>query len=145
MCVCVRLFAHSRCSLALSLIVVLSLSLSLLYSSPPRHRYVGQVDFAKNRRFDHNDDIMGLLHTNKEETSLVVVPAEAGNIARFINGINNHDPERSRKQNVRSARFAIEGKVRVILFACKDIPRGAQLLYDYNGRDPQGYPTSHFL
>ena len=108
-------------------------------------RYVGQVDFAQNRVADHNDDIMGLLHTAAEETSLVIVPGEAGNIARFFNGINNHDPERRRNQNVRSARFAIDGHVRVILFACKDIPRGTELLYDYNGRDPQGYPTSHFL
>lgn len=108
-------------------------------------RYVGQVDFAKNRVADHNDDIMGLIHTAAEETSLVIVPGEAGNIARFFNGINNHDPQRRRNQNVRSARFAIDGHVRVILFACKDIPRGTQLLYDYNGRDPQGYPTSHFL
>lgn len=52
--------------------------------------YTGDVDFLENRKNDDCDGIMTLLLANDPSKSLVICPDKRGNIARFINGINNH-------------------------------------------------------
>ncbi|KAF7834169.1 putative Histone-lysine N-methyltransferase ATXR5 [Senna tora] len=52
--------------------------------------YTGDVDFIKNREHDDCDSMMTLLLATDSSKSLVVCPDKRGNIARFINGINNH-------------------------------------------------------
>ena len=63
--------------------------------------YVGEVDYARNKIFDKtNDSIMMLLRTTRSKTSLVICPKNYANIAKFISGINNFDPNAKTKQNV---------------------------------------------
>lgn len=52
--------------------------------------YVGEVDYLKNRENDDGDSTMTLLYAEDPSQSLVICPYKHGNIARFINGINNH-------------------------------------------------------
>lgn len=52
--------------------------------------YVGDVDFLKNREYDDGDSIMTLLFASDPSQSLVICPDKRSNIARFVNGINNH-------------------------------------------------------
>lgn len=52
--------------------------------------YTGDVDYLKNREHDDCDSMMTLLLAKDPSDSLVVCPDKRGNIARFINGINNH-------------------------------------------------------
>ncbi|KAL9669097.1 hypothetical protein QQ045_006638 [Rhodiola kirilowii] len=106
--------------------------------------YTGDVDFLKNRETDDGDSIMTLLSTSDPNKTLVVCPDKRGNIARFINGINNHTPEGKRKQNLKSVRFNVNGESRVLLIANRDIPKGERLYYNYNGYE-QEYPTEYFL
>lgn len=54
--------------------------------------YVGDVDYLKNREHDDGDSMMTLLSAADPSKSLVICPDKRGNIARFINGINNHTP-----------------------------------------------------
>lgn len=54
--------------------------------------YVGDVDYLKNRENDEGDSMMTLISANEPLRSLVICPDKRGNIARFINGINNHMP-----------------------------------------------------
>ncbi|XP_022143539.1 probable Histone-lysine N-methyltransferase ATXR5 isoform X2 [Momordica charantia] len=54
--------------------------------------YTGDVDYLKNREHDDGDSLMTLLSANDPSRSLVICPDKRGNIARFINGINNHSP-----------------------------------------------------
>ncbi|XP_011024874.1 PREDICTED: histone-lysine N-methyltransferase ATXR6-like isoform X2 [Populus euphratica] len=56
--------------------------------------YVGDVDYLKNRENDDGDSMMTLLHADNPSRSLVICPDMRGNIARFINGINNHTQEK---------------------------------------------------
>ena len=110
--------------------------------------YCGTVETLMTASEDDNDSIMDLLIIpKKDEISLCIVPRSHGNIARFISGINNHDKILARKQNVRSARFNINGECRVILFTVKKIKKGEQLYYDYNGGDKTNkrYPTENFV
>ncbi|KVI08487.1 Zinc finger, FYVE/PHD-type, partial [Cynara cardunculus var. scolymus] len=51
--------------------------------------YTGDVDFIKNREHDDCDSMMTLLLASNPSKSLVICPDKRGNIARFINGINN--------------------------------------------------------
>ena len=63
--------------------------------------YTGEVDFARNKIFEkNNDSIMMLLRTTRSKTSLVICPKKFANIAKFISGINNFDPGAKEKQNV---------------------------------------------
>lgn len=66
------------------------------------------------------------------------------NIARFLSGINNHTAKGRRSQNVRSARFEVDGESRVLLYAARDISKGEMLSYDYNAAMSR-YPTQHFV
>lgn len=54
--------------------------------------YIGDVDYIKNRKHDDCDSMMTLLLASNPSRSLVVCPDKCGNIARFINGINNFTP-----------------------------------------------------
>lgn len=54
--------------------------------------YTGDVDFIKNREHDDSDSMMTLLLASNPSKSLVICPDKRGNIARFINGINNFTP-----------------------------------------------------
>lgn len=54
--------------------------------------YVGDVDYLKNRENDDGDSMMTLLSAADPSKSLVICPDKRSNIARFINGINNHTP-----------------------------------------------------
>eukprot|EP00939_MAST-03C_sp_MAST-3C-sp1_P004964 g4964.t1 len=106
--------------------------------------YVGEVGFLSDHQHDDCDSIMDLLRTGKSRTSLVITPKRMSNMARFLSGINNHCSKSKRRQNVRSARFAIGGKSHVLLFAARNITKGEHLHYDYNALDKSGYPTAHF-
>lgn len=52
--------------------------------------YTGDVDYIKNRERDDCDSMMTLLLATEPSQSLVICADKRGNIARFINGINNH-------------------------------------------------------
>ncbi|XP_061364418.1 histone-lysine N-methyltransferase ATXR6 [Gastrolobium bilobum] len=106
--------------------------------------YVGDVDFLKNRENDDGDSIMTLLSASDPLRTLVICPDKRSNIARFINGINNHTPEGKKKQNLKCVRFDVDGECRVLLIANRDITKGERLYYDYNGYEHE-YPTEHFV
>ncbi|KAJ7945269.1 Histone-lysine N-methyltransferase ATXR6 [Quillaja saponaria] len=106
--------------------------------------YTGDVDYLKNREHDDCDSMMTLLLATDMSKSLVVCPDKRGNIARFINGINNHTQEGRKKQNCKCVRYSVNGECRVFLVATRDIAKGERLYYDYNGHEHE-YPTHHFI
>ncbi|CAM0885428.1 unnamed protein product [Alopecurus aequalis] len=106
--------------------------------------YTGDVDYWENRENDDCDSFMTLLSTADPSKKLVICPDKRGNIARFINGINNHTQDGRKKQNVKCVRYNIDGESHVLLVACRDIARGEKLYYDYNGHE-YAYPTHHFI
>ncbi|XP_004234990.1 histone-lysine N-methyltransferase ATXR6 [Solanum lycopersicum] len=106
--------------------------------------YVGDVDYLNNREADDGDSMMTLLTTNDPSKDLVICPDKHSNIARFINGINNHTRAGKKKQNVKCVRFDVDGECRVLLVANRDIRKGERLYYDYNGYENE-YPTAHFV
>ncbi|KAL9437006.1 hypothetical protein AB3S75_022950 [Citrus x aurantiifolia] len=106
--------------------------------------YVGDVDYLNNRENDDGDSTMTLLHASNPAQSLVVCPYKHGNIARFVNGINNHTADGKKKQNLKCVRYNVNGECRVLLVANRDIAKGERLYYDYNGYEKE-YPTAHFV
>ncbi|RZS09461.1 hypothetical protein BHM03_00040560 [Ensete ventricosum] len=120
--------------------------------------YTGDVDYLKNREHDDCDSMMTLLLAKDPSDSLVVCPDKRGNIARFINGINNHSRtwdllclklsiicrDGRKKENLKCVRYDVDGECRVLLVACRDICSGERLYYDYNGYE-QEYPTHNFV
>ncbi|XP_077243112.1 TRITHORAX-RELATED PROTEIN 6 [Tasmannia lanceolata] len=106
--------------------------------------YTGDVDYLTNREQDDGDSMMTLISATDTSQSLVICPDKRGNIARFINGINNHTPDGKKKQNLKCVRFNVDSECRVLLVAIRDIPKGERLYYDYNGYE-QEYPTQHFV
>ncbi|KAF3336155.1 histone-lysine N-methyltransferase ATXR6-like protein [Carex littledalei] len=106
--------------------------------------YVGDVDYLRNRETDEGDSMMTLLSARDESKSLVICPDKRSNIARFINGINNHTLDGKKKQNLKCVRFDVDGECRVLLVATRDIRKGERLYYDYNGSEHE-YPTHHFV
>lgn len=90
-----------------------------------------------------------------DSTSLIIDPSRKGNMARFFSGINNRNGMSKRKANVRTRRFSLDGKCRVVLFTAKNVDAGEILHYDYNagieGKDVEAmvrmgfYDTSNFL
>ncbi|CAO2041264.1 unnamed protein product [Urochloa humidicola] len=106
--------------------------------------YVGDVDYLRNREHDDGDSMMTLLSASLPSRSLVVCPDRRSNIARFINGINNHTPEGRKKQNLKCVRYDVGGECRALLVANRDISKGERLYYDYNGSEHE-YPTHHFV
>ena len=78
--------------------------------------------------------------------SLVVVPYEYSNVARFFNGINNNEKDSKRlKQNVRSMRCQVDGKATVLLYTKKAVKKGEPLIFDYNEAGKNWYPTNEFI
>ncbi|KAI5676529.1 hypothetical protein M9H77_07479 [Catharanthus roseus] len=106
--------------------------------------YSGDVDYLKNREHDDCDSLMTLISAKNPSNSLVVCPDKRGNIARFINGVNNHSPESRKKKNLKCVRYNVNGECRVLLVATRDIAKGDRLYYDYNG-DENEYPTHYFI
>eukprot|EP00804_Cyclotella_cryptica_P031219 CCRYP_020311-RB/>CCRYP_020311-RB protein AED:0.03 eAED:0.03 QI:3867/1/1/1/1/0.8/5/277/202 len=102
-----------------------------------------------------SDSLMILLHSGDPKTSLIIDPTNAGNIARFLSGVNNMSLVSKRKANVRTRRFCLDGRLRVALFTSRRIEPGEKLNYDYNaGRKGQSseqwlkggfYDTSNFF
>ncbi|CAL5444294.1 unnamed protein product [Camellia sinensis] len=105
--------------------------------------YTGDVDYIKNREHDDCDSMMTLLLAKDPSNCLLICSDKRGNIARFINGINNHTPERMKKQNLKCVRYSVNGECQVLLVATRDIAKGERLYYDYNGYEHE-YPTHHF-
>ncbi|XP_043701721.1 histone-lysine N-methyltransferase ATXR6-like [Telopea speciosissima] len=106
--------------------------------------YTGDVDYLRNRENDDGDSMMTLISAVDPSQSLVICPDKRSNIARFINGINNHTPNGKKKQNLKCVRYNVNGECRVLLIANRDIPKGERLYYDYNGQEHE-YPTQHFV
>ncbi|CAL5323580.1 unnamed protein product [Camellia sinensis] len=106
--------------------------------------YTGDVDYITNREHDDCDSMMTLLLAKDPSNSLLICPDKRGNIARFINGINNHTPEGRKKQNLKCVRYSVNGECQVLLVATRDIAKGERLYYDYNGYEHE-YPTHHFV
>lgn len=106
--------------------------------------YTGDVDYLKNREKDDCDSMMTLLLANDPSRSLVICPDKRGNIARFVNGINNHTVDGKKKQNCKCVRYNVNGECKVFLVATRDIAKGERLYYDYNGYEHE-YPTHHFI
>ena len=77
----------------------------------------------KNFLHDDCDSIMDLIRTEFPQTSLIT-PKRKSNMARFLSGINNTSETSKRTQNVRSLRFAINGRAHVLLYAARDIAKG---------------------
>ena len=73
---------------------------------------------ARNRIFDDNDSIMDLLRTSHSSTSLVICPEKRGNLARFLNGINNSKKDALQKKNVNFIRWKI---LRMVRFQVLDL------------------------
>ncbi|KAK8796499.1 hypothetical protein WA538_005706 [Blastocystis sp. DL] len=106
--------------------------------------YIGEVDILSKNEQNSNDSIMDLLDSGDPKTSLVIIPEKVGNLARYLSGINNSSEESKKKQNVRSARYVIDGAIHVLLIALRDIHPGEVLTFDYNGLE-HNYPTDHFI
>lgn len=107
--------------------------------------YSGEVTSLRKVFFDEsNDSIMELIKAPSSVDSLVIRPQKYANIARFISGVNNHKQESMKKVNVYSAKVNIDGKVRILLYASRNIRKGETLYYDYN-RGGYDYPTNHFV
>lgn len=117
--------------------------------------YVGQVTTVDQTANTSSDSLMNILQTGDDCTSLIIDPSTIGNMARFFSGINNRNYMSKKKANVRTRRFALDGKCRVVLFASRDVQPGEILHYDYNagmeGKDVESmvrmgfYDTSNFL
>jgi hypothetical protein len=88
---------------------------------------------------------MELIRNPSSSNSLVICPEKKGNIARFISGINNLDPNAKKKLNVNSARYDIDGTVHVLLYSSRNIKPGEILHYDYNAGGSESYPTENFI
>ncbi len=125
----------------------------------PRHtiltEYIGEVTTIEKCNETSSDSLMILLETGDPKTSLIIDPTKISNIARFLSGVNNRSLESRRKANVRTRRFALDGKSRVALFTSRNINAGESLNYDYNaGKEGKSlsdilnmgfYDTSNFL
>jgi hypothetical protein len=102
----------------------------------PKHtivaEYIGAVNTITECRNSNSDSLMSLLLTGDDSTSLIIDPSRVGNMARFFSGINNKHYISKKNANMRTRRFAFDGKCRVVLFTCKDVMEGDILHYDYN-------------
>lgn len=105
--------------------------------------YLGEVRTCRQCLFSANDSIMELLDTGDADTSLSVVPERHANVGRFFNGVNNGCKDSKKRQNLRSIRCQVDGKVCVLLYTKRGVKKGEQLLYDYN-EAKEMYPTGDF-
>ena len=100
----------------------------------------------RKKLFDtSNDSIFDLIRASSSSQSLIIYPGNKSNIARFISGINNKDNKSRKKINVNSARYDIDGKVHILLYASSKIKKGKTLYYDYNAGGYNAYPTEYFI
>ncbi|CDW89782.1 histone-lysine n-methyltransferase atxr6-like [Stylonychia lemnae] len=106
--------------------------------------YAGEVRTFRQCLFDKNDSIMELLDTGDSDTSLNIVPQKQANVGRFFNSINNSSKDSKKKQNIRSLRCQIDGKVTVLIFTKRPVKKGESLLYNYN-EAKNLYPTEDFI
>ncbi|XP_028055718.1 probable Histone-lysine N-methyltransferase ATXR5 [Camellia sinensis] len=106
--------------------------------------YTGDVDYITNRKHDDCDSMMTLLLANDPFNNLLICPDKRRNIARFINGVNNHTLKGRKKQNLKWVRYNVNGECQVPLVATCDIAKGERLYYDYNGYEHE-YPTHLFV
>lgn len=79
---------------------------------------------------------------NADET-LYIRPEKYTNMARFINGVNNHTGKH--KINVGSVKLMNKGKPGVFLYTTRRIKKGESLAYDYNAGGLGGYNTEDFV
>lgn len=109
--------------------------------------YIGEVISKRTAitTSSDNDSLMELFVTNDADTTLLIRPQINTNIARFINGVNNSDPEAWKRINLQSVRLRIEGEPRVLLYARRNIQSGESLIYDYNAGGKELFPTDGFL
>ncbi len=103
--------------------------------------YIGEVRTNRHCVFNTNDSIMELLDTGDTDTSLSIVPQKYANIGRFFNSVNK---DSIKKQNVRSLRCQLDGKVMVLLYTKRAVKKGESLLYNYN-EAKECYPTDNFV
>jgi hypothetical protein len=106
--------------------------------------YLGEVRTSRQTVFNKNDSIMELLDTGDSETSLVFVPEKYSNVGRFFNSVNNGVKESIKKQNLKSIRCQLDGKVTVLLYTKRAVKKGESLLYNYN-EAKECYPTDDFV
>ena len=60
--------------------------------------YSGDVYFLRDMLFmKKNDSVMELIHSPVSDTSLVIIPVNYGNLARFLSGINNEKKTKRKK------------------------------------------------
>eukprot|EP00349_Pseudokeronopsis_sp_Brazil_P010969 CAMPEP_0202976824 /NCGR_PEP_ID=MMETSP1396-20130829/80848_1 /ASSEMBLY_ACC=CAM_ASM_000872 /TAXON_ID= /ORGANISM="Pseudokeronopsis sp., Strain Brazil" /LENGTH=64 /DNA_ID=CAMNT_0049714837 /DNA_START=308 /DNA_END=498 /DNA_ORIENTATION=+ len=59
---------------------------------------------------------MELISAGSVDDSLMIVPTKFSNVARFLNGVNDKEESGRKRQNVRSIRVQVNGKVTVLLF-----------------------------
>ena len=76
-----------------------------------------------------------------KRSSLVIYPDKLGNLAKFIAGINNKDPEGRKMQNVSSIKYNIQGSPHILLYANKHIVPGTPLYYNYNSGSRNEFDT----
>lgn len=97
--------------------------------------------------FDHqNDSLIDLLVTPFSELNLSVNASKFANIARFISGVNTTKPGWRRQENVKSQRNAINGRVRIIFTARRNINRGEILKLNYNSKtNLKLFPDEEFI
>lgn len=105
--------------------------------------YVGDVVTLREALKDpKNDSLMEYKVGKNSEETLYIRPKKYTNIARFINGINNKQPE---KANVKTLRTLVNGKPAIILYTSRAVEEGESLLYDYNGGEKGTYSTEDFV
>ena len=112
--------------------------------------YIGDVftykNFCKQEKLENKnvDSNIDLIITPRAETSLIICPYNHSNIARFISGINNSDPNYKKLVNVFSSRVSINSSVHILLIASRNIKKNEILYYDYNG-EANNYNTKNFV
>ena len=69
-----------------------------------------------------NDSLMELRTGPNSDETLIIRPDKLTNMARFINGINNHKP--GSKPNVATVRKLAKGMPTVVLYSLRPIRKG---------------------
>ena len=109
--------------------------------------YVGDVYTNRDRINlpESGDSTMQLKKGKNADQSLLIVPTNYTNIARFINGVNQSDAQKKKKQNVETVRYLVNGRPAVILYTSKQVKKGQSLLYNYGaGLNEKKYDTSYY-
>ena len=87
--------------------------------------YAGEVITCEESKIKvKNDSIYELLRANQSKYSLDICPMKYGNMARFINGINNQKFNHRWLDNVEPLRFCYKGRLRLIFWAKQKLTAG---------------------